>query len=314
MKNYKILMFFLFLVGFSFFIGCEQNETTNTTGIVDVVIENLPDPVYSNNQISIPVLVKNNGDSNIPNFNILLIGSGFVEQKTLEIKDILPKSQKIGFIETVGFKSEFLEDISNSKVLQFEYYYPYDGFSQLIFCVEDPSSSYDPNKKPICKASDPVKIYSKKSHVFLQNAKVEIQTKKNLILTLSFSKNTEDTLYPATTVNELLSYLKNRNFGGLEGIYLNITSNFIDLEKSRCYFINQFGSESSSLLFESSKIKTLQLFFHNKNIELKCNLIIKDQYVTQLTSPPYSVNIVLEMEYSYYVMGKVSKQLTIIKQ
>ena len=302
--NFLLYLFFLFMI---FFVGCDQ-QTQEASNQIPVIIEigQFSDPVYADTKLTIPFFIKNSGPFALKNLKIYLLSSGFVKSQTASLNSLDPNQETILFMPDIEFVKNFLNEVSNSKSLEFEYAYEYQGNSMLSFCVANPKSEYDPNLKTLCNVRDSPKITNTPSHIVVSDAKVEIQTKNSMMFEFKIKKVTNEKLY-VEEVNKLNEYLKDRVKGAKESLRLSISSQHFDSSNSKCYFNDVYGSEITRKMSDP-----FTLYFEGDTINVKCYIILKNDAQNQLDKEPYSFQALIAMNYDYTVAGKLSKGVTII--
>lgn len=297
-------MFFLLMI---LFVGCDQ-QTQDASNQIPVTIEigQFADPVYADSKLTIPFFIKNSGPFALNNLQIYLLSSGFVGSQHKLLSSLSSNDETILFMENIEFNKNFLKEVSNSKSLEFEYAYEYQGNSMLSFCVANPKSEYDPSIKTLCSIRDSPKITNTPSHIAVTDAKVEIQTKSSMILEFRIKKVTSERLY-VEKVNSLKNYLKDRVKGAKESLSLSISSQHFNLYNSKCYFNDVYGTEIARPMNN-----VFTLYFDGDTINVKCYIILESKAQEQLEKEPYSFMALIAMNYNYTVAGMLSKTVTII--
>lgn len=300
-----IILSIVFMIAF---ISCEQqSQNTQTVKVpVTITIGQLNDPVYVDSSLVIPFFIKNSGPFPMRNLVIYLLSSGIVQAKNQTLSSLNPREETVIFIDNVRFEREFLRDVSNTKSLEFEYFFEYQANAQLSFCVAHPNAEFDPNMKTLCKVRDTPKITNSDAHVIITDAKVEIQTKNSMMLEFKVKKNTNEKVY-YEKVSSLHNYLKDPKIAGKESIMLSIGSAHFDLSNSKCYFNDVFGNEIVKAMREP-----FILYFEGDTVNVKCYVILTSNAQNLLTTEPFSFQAIVSFNSTYSVAGKLTKSITII--
>ncbi|MEM2115631.1 MAG: hypothetical protein QW524_01540 [Candidatus Woesearchaeota archaeon] len=320
MKDSKIY-FLLIALSLLIFVGCEggdiggfmrSSQRTSSKTPLRVTLGAVPNPVYAGEgKISIPFFVENLGELDVKDFNISLISDGVFSSSSKSVS-INNKSRTSDYLENIIVTSTFLSDYSTIRTLQMEYAYLYNGNAQVQFCVGDISLSYDPNKKGLCGVKTSAQVTSTFSHIEIKSATFETQATDTVKMEIILGKvDNSERLYPVAGTQNLINHLKDKNKKAKEGILLSISfdSNKFK-EDSICYYPTYYDADTSSNLKDLKNSK--EVYFSGNTARIHCYLKLTDSAKSNISSEPYTLMGVFELDFTYVAKGELSTQITVI--
>ena len=304
-------------------VSCQQQTTTSQPVVSEPVVVTfnfIPDSTIKNNPFSVTLGIVNNGDTKISSndFKVRVIEDYFkASTSDISLSEELDKeSNAIISIDSITPTVDLPQnEMQRTYNLNLEYRFLYGGSSDIVMCFVNPITMYDARKKAICSEAGN-KISNSKNYIVLGN--VDVKTAQNYAtLVFNFQKvNSNVKVLPLKSIefNNIRNYLTNKYKGNKEGFLLKLSSlpNYAENKDSYCLIPNEKGGYKKVSLQEMATDH--EVYLTGNSAQVKCKFVLSEEGKKNLDAPSYGFKDYIQFAYTYVVIGKLTKAMTIINE